>query len=147
VVNSIANWTVKPPTQNYKFAPGFRISFSDVAVLIIGIFVSFLIGRRYWPLSMIVLVVLGHFFLFCNVFRLSRSLELAWAGAFLLFLGLKIDSDFMSWEMTMALIICVTHIVVICEMKKPSYHGILWWRINPNLKDWWDSNLSQRKLY
>ena len=121
--------------------------FLDLAVIVAGVVVSWWIGKRYWPLSVMVLVVVGRFFLFCNVFRLSRSLELVWAGVFLVLLSLKIDSDFVSWKTTMAMILCVTHIVVICEMKKSSYHGIFWRRVNPNLKDWWDANLSGNKLY
>lgn len=39
-----------------KFTPGFRVSTADVVVLVVGL-------------------VLAHFFLVCNLFRVSRSVE------------------------------------------------------------------------
>lgn len=35
-----------------------------------------------WWLGFIVAFVVGHFFVFCNIFRVARPLELAWSGVF-----------------------------------------------------------------
>jgi hypothetical protein len=33
----------------------------------------------------------------------------------------------------------VTLILAIVQILQPSYHGVLWRKINPNLKQWWDA--------
>jgi hypothetical protein len=35
----------------------------------------------------------------------------------------------------------VTGIVVVVEMRKPSYHGVGWKWINPGLPAWWESRM------
>jgi len=46
-----------------------------------------------WPalgtLALVAPYVLGHFFLFCNVYRISRTLELVWSAVFI--------ADFTAW--------------------------------------------------
>jgi hypothetical protein len=34
--------------------------------------------------------------------------------------------------------------VVIVEMRKPSYHGVGWQRINPGLPAWWDARVAEK---
>jgi hypothetical protein len=130
-----------------EFAPGFRLSLRDVIVLLIGIGLFLGLFKSYVDVSLIIAFVTGHFFLFCNVFRISRGLELSWAGIFIILSCATIFCDFPNWTITIAISIGATIVVVICEMKKPSYHGIYWRQINPNLKNWWDSNLSGQSLY
>jgi hypothetical protein len=33
--------------------------------------------------------------------------------------------------------------VVVLQMRKSSYHGIAWQRINPGLRAWWDASRAQ----
>ncbi|CAK0748261.1 hypothetical protein CCP3SC1_1760005 [Gammaproteobacteria bacterium] len=40
-------------------------------------------GSYVWWAGLLIGLVLGHFFLFCNVFRVTRQTELIWAGAFI----------------------------------------------------------------
>ena len=91
--------------------------------------------------------VVGHFFLFCNVFRLSRGLEMIWAVAFI-FVMLKfyLYSDGPGRSlMTIALwSLTTTVFVVFLELRKPSYHGTGWSRINPNLRRWWDETTARQ---
>jgi hypothetical protein len=75
----------------------------------------------------------GHFFLFCNVFRVSRAPELVWAGVFLALAGSTIALGVPGWPATVAASLATTVVVVTLEMRKPSYHGIGWRRINPTL--------------
>ena len=70
--------------RTLKFQPGFRLSEMDVGIIMLGVCVSVLLARLDERLGMMVLFVLAHFFLFCNVLRMSRPLELIWAGLFVL---------------------------------------------------------------
>jgi hypothetical protein len=85
-----------------------------------------------------VLLVVGHFFLFCNVFRVSRALELAWSGVFTVLAAATLASGYPGWYFTAAISLAMTVAVVALEMRKPSYHGIFWQRVNPRLPEWWN---------
>ena len=130
-----------------EFAPGFRLSVRDMIVLILGVGISIGLGKNFWPASFFVVFAVGHFFLFCNVFRISRRLELVWAAIFIVLIGGSIFVQTPTWPVTVVVTICATIAVVFIEMKKPSYHGIFWKQINPRLRDWWDSNLVQKELH
>lgn len=82
-------------------------------------------------------LVIGHFFLFCNVFRLARPLELAWAAVFVALAGATVAINWPGWIATTIGTLVMTAIVIALEMRKASYHGVLWRRINPGLKEWW----------
>jgi hypothetical protein len=131
-------------TNTPQFAPGFRIFVQDWIVLLIGIGLFFGLLKKYEIVSLVIAFVTGHFFLFCNVFRISRGLEFIWAGVFIAFSGPTIVDGFPNWSATIIISLGTTIAVVVYEMKKPSYHGIFWQQINPGLKAWWDSNLSLR---
>ena len=80
-----------------NFAPGFRLSSLDVFVLVggtVGVTVLFTV---MWWYSLVVGLVLAHFFLFCNVFRVSRPLELLWASVFVVLAGATILWGLPSW--------------------------------------------------
>ena len=127
-----------------EFEPGFRLSIRDVLVLVVGIGSSIALVKIAWQASLVVAFAVGHFFLFCNVFRISRSLEFMWAGIFIVLAGGSICADFPGWHATLAVSIVMTSLVVLIEMRKPSYHGIFWQQINPCLKDWWGSNIAKK---
>jgi len=69
-------------------------------------------------------VVLAHFFLFCNVFRVRRSLELIWAGVFVVnFAAWSMAGSFSWWPV----LLVQTPVTIACigmEMRSPRYHGI-----------------------
>lgn len=139
----IENWQILKPTDTTpKFAPGFRLSWRDVIIIIAGIGLSLGLNKSYWPISLIIMFALGHFFLFCNVFRISRRLEFIWAGAFIILCSATIICEFPNWMATIVISLGITVVVVACEIRKPSYHGICWQKVNPGLKEWWDSNTS-----
>jgi len=122
-----------------KFQPGFRLSEMDVGIIMLGVCVSVLLARLDERLGMMVLFVLAHFFLFCNVLRMSRPLELIWAGLFVLLAGSTFYLGFPQWNTTLVGMLVVTVILAIIQFSLPSYHGVLWRKINPNLKQWWDA--------
>jgi len=133
---------LKPSVSSPKFAPGFRLSLRDFFVLVVGIGGSVALYKTFWQASLIIIFATGHFFLFCNVFRISRRLELIWAAIFVLLAGGTIMANFPGWFATLILSFCITVVVVVREMKKPSYHGVGWRKVNPHLKSWWDSKFA-----
>jgi hypothetical protein len=125
-----------------RFAPGFRLSKLDVVVLVVGTLLSLGLAAAGSWLALVVAWVIGHFFLFCNVFRLSRPLELVWAAVFVVLAGSTAATHYPGWAATTAISLAATVVVVAVEMRKPSYHGILWQRINPGLRAWWEAQVA-----
>jgi hypothetical protein len=120
-----------------RFQPGFRISVIDVAVLVIAAVAAAVTWSVLPALAAVIAFVVLHFFLFCNIARVSRPLELAWAAVFVL-LGLSTTlTEWPGWPMTFGLTLVATVIVVAIELRRPSYHGIAWQRVNPALPEWW----------
>jgi len=103
---------------------GFRLSLTDIVVLILGIAIG-IVGWFYvGEIALFVPFVVFNFFLFCNVFRIRRKAELLWTGLFLinctiwLMLG---EINTMGIFMTQILI---TLGIIIYEFNHPYYHGI-----------------------
>ena len=121
------------------FAPGFRLSLRDVIVILVGIAAAFyLFGIEPWW-SFVVVFVVAHFFLFCNVVRMARPLELIWAATFLALASATLLTEAPGWPVTTSVSFAVTVVIVVAQMRKPSYHGLGWQRINPELRAWWDA--------
>jgi hypothetical protein len=127
------------------FNPGFRVSVFDVLVLIAGIIGSVVVGAQLWWAGMVIAFVVGHFFLFCNVFRIARKAELIWAALFVVLSVSTVLYDQPGWTVSFAGSLLVAGVLIAHEMKKPSYHGIFWQRINPELLEWWEANCGLSK--
>ena len=127
------------PALAPRFAPGFRLSILDVIILVAGGVATVFVGRTDWPLGGLIAFVVLHFFLFCNVFRISRVLELTWAAVFLI-LATVLFADLISLLVAVSLSLLCTVVVIGVEMTKASYHGVWWRRINPGLPAWWEAN-------
>lgn len=119
------------------FAPGFRLSKYDVVVLLVGgvggaacLGVDFRLAFGVW-------YVVAHFFLFCNVLRMARVSELVWAGVFVGLVIATVNLDLISWPLGIGCSLFTTVVVAAIEIRKPSYHGVGWRRINPGLPEWW----------
>ena len=104
--------------------PGFRFWWTDAVVLGVGAAVAALVWRpapeAVWPIPFALL----HFFLFCNVFRVRRSYELAWTGVLLLNVGGWALADRLGWAPILLAQTPVTLAVLILEMRSDRYHGI-----------------------
>lgn len=122
------------------FSPGVRLSILDIFVLAVSIVATVVLASFTWWWGLIVGFVVGHFYLFCNVFRISRPLELIWAGCFALLAGGSILTEYPGWIVTIVASLIVTCIVITLEMRKLSYHGLGWQYINPKLNDWWNAH-------
>ena len=104
---------------------GFRLSGTDVVVIAVcGIATWRLlpeIGTYAWFFP----ITLGHFFLFCNVFRIRRKYELIWAVFFLCNVAVWpfAVGDINPW----GVLLCQTPItigLIAMECFSPRYHGI-----------------------
>jgi len=125
-------------TQQFK--PGFRISIPEAMILCAGIVGGILRGTNTWWAGFAVAFVVLHFFLFCNVFRITRSPELIWAGAFLLLGGSTLLTGLPGWVAAILCSIALSSYFIWRETKKPSYHGICWEQWNPDLRSWWNEH-------
>ena len=122
------------------FQPGFRLSKTDIAVLIIGSLVALYLLQHHIYASLTVVFVVGHFFLFCNVFRFSRPPELIWATTFVVSVIASIKFDLLSIPTVFIVQALITIVLVLFELKKPSYHGTGWRVFNPDLERWFEEN-------
>ena len=122
------------------FKPGFRISLFDVVMLIAGMIGAVVAGSQVWWAGLVIGFVVGHFFLFCNVFRIARKPELIWAAVFVVLTSSTVLTQMPGWTVTFILSFLVAVVLIYLETKKPHYHGIGWQRINPGLREWWNTN-------
>jgi hypothetical protein len=129
-------------TSRREFAPGFRLSVVDVIVLVAGSVGVCLLWPTERDLAFIIAFVVGHFFLFCNVFRVARPLELVWAAWLIFLTAGTLTAGTPSWPISIVATLAATVLVIALQMRQPSYHGIGWQWINPHLRTWWDSRFS-----
>jgi hypothetical protein len=110
---------------------GFRFSRSDLVVVLIGLFVIWHAALWHSDLAILTGFVLGHFFLYCNVFRVGERAELAWGTLLLMnvtICGLLADG---SWWVVLPLQCVVTALIIVRALMSPDYHGAWCQRINP----------------
>lgn len=115
---------------------GFRIFFSDMSVAFCVMVVAWFIwywaqgDKLYQLLALLPLVILGHFFLFCNVFRISRKLELVWGIVFIIVALAHLDFDrrspaaWLFWLSMTTIQSPITVAVLIWAIFTEDYHGI-----------------------
>jgi hypothetical protein len=126
-----------------EFKPGFRLSKIDILAIIGGVVVAAASFPYSSVITFLVLFVVGHFFLFCNIIRMSRPSELIWSGIFLALSSASLLKGFPSWSVTVLISTLLTAILVVIETRKSSYHGVAWQKINPGLPDWFSANISK----
>ena len=125
------------------FSPGFRFSIWDAIVLFVGAYVALdTVCVEPW-LGIAIGCVIAHFFLFCNVVRMERAAELMWAAVFVLLAASSIVLGLPQWPVTLAISIAFSTALVVVEVRKPSYHGIFWRRLNPGLPEWWETEATR----
>ena len=123
------------PAQKVRTC-GFRVSGIDpfvIAVVLIGVIV---LKRMTNPLWWMLAFVIGHFFLFCNVFRVRRSFELSWAVLFIINVAAWLYLGKLEWPNVVACQFPITTAFIILELRSPRYHGIFARRVNPLLEDY-----------
>jgi len=116
---------------------GFRFFATDaVAIGAFGM-AAFVLHRIEQPLWWMLVIVAGHFFLFCNVVRARRSFEVAWAGLFLVNSAVWLwTGDDLDWLRVILIQLPITAGLVIAELRSDRYHGVFARRTNPRLDDY-----------
>ena len=103
---------------------GFRFSAGDAVALAVAAVATWLLLPRIGFLAWLFPFALGHFFLFCNVFRVRRSYELIWAAGFLLNFGAWMVSGGFDWLGVLAVQTPLTLLLIVLEIRSPRYHGV-----------------------
>ena len=103
---------------------GFRVSASDVVILILAGVVTPIAWTWFASYALLLPVTLGHFFLFCNVFRVRRGVELVWAASFALNFTLWYAAGAFSWIGLLAVQAPVTIGLLVLEVRRLGYHGV-----------------------
>ncbi len=119
-----------------EFKPGFRFSILDGFILATDLCLAIFLFSYSYTYSVLIGFVVLHFFLFCNVVRMSRIPEVIWSFVFLALFFCHFELSVPSFNFALVTPLFATVILVAFEMRKPSYHGIYWRKINPNLHDW-----------
>ena len=104
--------------------PGFRFSVGDAVITLVATLLTALSWRVMGSFSMIFVIVLFHFFLFCNVFRIRRRYELIWAGIFVVSVLLCSVFEIWNWWLIVASQSPVTVLVILLEFRSDRYHGV-----------------------
>jgi hypothetical protein len=122
---------------------GYR--FSRVDACAIGIFggLSFVLWISEFPLWWIVPAVVAHFSLFCNVCRVRRTLEIAWALLFMVNVAAWFLAGRDDWRAPLFSQLPATIAILAWEVLSPEYHGVLSRRINPRLDEYLAMRLAQ----
>ena len=122
---------------NYKARTwGFRFSLADA--IAICVFLAAAAGLRHLGSALwwLLVIAAGHFFLFCNVFRIARRRELFWAALFVLNVGAWTWFGRLIWTGVLFWQLPFTAGVIIDEMRRSGYHGAFADKINPRLNEY-----------
>lgn len=116
---------------------------------LLGVLAAPAIFSMHEPVEELVLAIgmpLLAFFLFCNVFRVSRPLELMWAVVFVAFCTAAFRYRAVSLLTVAIASLAFMAIVIAIEMLRLSYHGVGWKFINPRLPAWWQEHAASNSV-
>ncbi|MDO4794465.1 MAG: hypothetical protein Q4A28_00790 [Brachymonas sp.] len=135
--------------QPPDFRPGFRLSWLDVGVLLLGAGAAWALWRAGWALAAAAVVcVICHFFLFCNVLRMARVLELIWAAVFVAVMAagvlVPLLAATLGWGVLGGIVACTTTVLAWLQTRRPDYHGVGWRCFNPGLPVWFAAQRAAR---
>lgn len=120
---------------------GFRFSLTDA--IAIGMFLT--VAGGLWhlgnPLWWLLVMAAGHFFLFCNVFRIVRHRELIWAGLFVVNVGVWTWLEHLTWSGVLLCQLPITVVLIIADIRAAEYHGVFANKLNPQLNEYLERRL------
>jgi hypothetical protein len=116
---------------------GFRLSVADAVFIAAAAGAFVLLRGRLGPGAWVIPLAVGHLFLFCNVFRVRRAYELAWAAVLLVNAAAWMLTGHFSWGGVLAVQAPFTLAAIGLEMRSRAYHGIGCRRINAAHIDEW----------
>ena len=117
----------------------------DLGILMAGLVGASMVWTSNILWAWIILFVVAHFFMFCNIFRIPRRPELIWAATFISLSFMTVVFKFPGWLITTGVSFGLAGILIRRSMSRPDYHGVAWQRINPGLRDWWEEREIQKK--
>jgi hypothetical protein len=109
---------------------GFRFSSMDAFIFAGGIITTIALWYFIGPFALLVPYLLGHFFLFCNTFRVGGERSLIWVGSFLANVYLWPQTQNLLIHLAVQAIITLA-LIVQCVLGK-NYHGFACGLVNPN---------------
>jgi hypothetical protein len=124
---------------------GFRLSIFDGVFLIAAAIATLWLHNQDSPMWWVLAVVVVHFFLFCNVVRLHRHLELIWAVVFLVNVGWFLMQGHLNWVGPLSYQSPLTLALIMIEVRSERYHGVAAQRFNPRLDDYLRGRESRRQ--
>lgn len=119
------------------FRPGFRFAPTDGLVLLAGAVGAAMAWRIEPAIGIAVLLPVAMFFVFCNVVRMVRSLELVWAGAYAAGCVARIQFGGPPWPWVVGGCLLLAVALVGLQLRRADYHGVGWQRVNSQLPAWW----------
>ncbi len=130
-------------TWEHKPRMGVRFSAFDLAAIVICAAVCLWAWPTWKTDTLLLPFVLGHFFLFCNVFRVRRWTEWLWGGLLLVNVALCIpdseklisDPPWLPWGPVLAGQLPLTVLFLALEVCSRRYHGIWSRQINPGYEN------------
>ena len=114
--------------------PGFRLWWTDLVVIAAAVAAATALMPHSILAATLVLTVVSHFFLFCNVFRVPTRLELVWAVVFVGNVAVSSLLDALQWPRYLWIQLPVTLVTLLATMRHELYRGIFWRRLNPGLR-------------
>ena len=114
------------PWWDPKRPAGFRFSIWDAVIVAVMAILTW----RLWLVSELLVwlcpMTAGHFFLFCNVFRVGNRAELIWAIALLTNVAFWVFFGTLDWVVIMWIQAPVTIAVIVWAILQKDYHGFGW---------------------
>lgn len=116
--------TPPPSFPGCRNPPGFRMSVTDGVILATGGLAGWFLSGLMGTVAALFPVVVAHFFLFCNVFRVRRLYELWWAAVFVVNFAAWSMAGAFSWRNVMLTQTPLTLLLIGAEIVSPRYHGV-----------------------
>jgi len=109
---------------------GFRFSWVDGTIVAAGLVVTMLAWPEFEQMTLAIPYLLGHFFLFCNPFRIGGERSLIWVVAFLMNVAVWMRHQNTAGMIIIQMVVTIL-LIAHCVMGKND-HGWLCERINPH---------------
>ncbi|MCE9519493.1 MAG: acyltransferase [Verrucomicrobia bacterium] len=111
-------------TRALNPAGQIQVSQFDLAFFLAGVFVAVVLSPYCWWAGAVVWFVVGNFFLFTNVFRVSLMSQVGWAGVFTLLAVSTILNGQPGWTATFAFSFALALALIIWEMKSSTWEWL-----------------------
>jgi hypothetical protein len=119
------------------FKPGAHLSRLDALIIVSGLAFCLWPARIVPPEArQVVGFLMGMFFLFLSVFRVSRDLQYAWLLLFVAVAVATTVGGIPNWALTFKVASVLAVVVIVLQVRKPAYRGVFWRKLNPSLPDW-----------